>query len=77
MRTNLTAAPLLAALAALLVAVGASAGTAAAPSNTSPPVVSGTAKVGHRGPSQETGVRELLCRSSGGDERIPQIQAGT
>ncbi|HEX4526841.1 MAG TPA: hypothetical protein VH108_08905 [Gaiellaceae bacterium] len=46
MRRNLTVAALFAALAAVIVAVGASARTAAAPSNTTPPAVSGTAKVG-------------------------------
>ena len=46
MSRNLTAAALLTALAAVVFAVGASARTAAAPSNTTPPDVSGTPKVG-------------------------------
>ena len=46
MRNKLTVAALFAALAAVIVAVGASARTAAAPSNTTPPAVTGTPKVG-------------------------------
>jgi hypothetical protein len=46
MKKNLLAAAFLAALAAVILAVGASARTAAAPSNTTPPAVSGTPKVG-------------------------------
>lgn len=48
MRKQLTAAALLAAIAAVIMAVGASARTAAAPSNTTPPAVSGTPKVGQQ-----------------------------
>ena len=48
MKRHLTAAALLAALAAVIMAVGASARTAAAPSNTVAPAVSGTAKVGQQ-----------------------------
>ena len=46
MRRNHIAAVLLAATAALILAVNVSARTNAAPSNTTPPTVSGTAKVG-------------------------------